>query len=88
LVSPDQTHLLYNNLGVYSDVDWNAPDYDRFPLFKKIQSIDVTLTPGECLFIPVGWWHYVQGIEPSLTVSFSNFVFPNEFQYLDPEIRD
>lgn len=88
LVSPSESHLVYNNLGVYSDVDWDVPDYDSYPLFKKVHRIEVTLNPGEMLFIPVGWWHYVKGVKPSLTISFSNFVFPNEFQYRDPEIRD
>jgi len=87
LVSPDQTHLLYNNVGVYSDVDWSDPDFDQFPLFKRVKTIDITLSAGEMLFIPVGWWHHVRAIEPSLTISFSNFVFPNAFQYMDPEIR-
>jgi hypothetical protein len=88
LISPDQTPLVYNNLGVYSEVDWNAPDYDRYPLFKKVESMEVTLVPGESLFLPVGWWHHVQSLEPSLSISFSNFVFPNYFQYADPEIRE
>jgi ribosomal protein L16 Arg81 hydroxylase len=88
LVSPEQTPFVYNSLGVYSDVDWNAPDYERFPLFRKVQSIEINLLPGESLFLPVGWWHYVKGVEPSLSISFSNFVFPNEFDYTDPEIRD
>jgi hypothetical protein len=87
LVSPDQTHLLYNNLGVYSDVDWDTPDYARYPLFKRVKKTEVLLSPGESLFIPVGWWHYVRAVDASLTISFSNFVFPNEFSYLDPEIR-
>jgi ribosomal protein L16 Arg81 hydroxylase len=88
LISPDQTPLVYNNLGVYSEVDWNTPDYERHPLFQRVESMEVTLMPGESLFIPVGWWHHVQSVEPSLSISFSNFLFPNEFQYADPEIRD
>jgi hypothetical protein len=88
LISPDQTPLVYNNLGVYSEVDWNTPDYERYPLFQKVESMNVSLLPGESLFIPVGWWHHVQSVEPSLSISFSNFVFPNEFQYADPEIRE
>lgn len=87
LVSPDQTHLLYNDVGVYSDVDWAAPDYERYPLFSKVKAIEVTLSPGEMLFIPVGWWHHVKALEPSITISLSNFVFPNDFRYMDPEIR-
>jgi len=88
LVSPGQTHLLYNRLGVYSDVDWLHPDFDRYPLFRDVHSIDVVLQPGEALFLPVGWWHYVRSLDPSLSISFSNFVFPNEYKYFDPEIKE
>jgi Cupin-like domain len=88
LVSPDQTHLLYNRLGVYSDVNWLNPDFGQHPLFRHVHSIDIVLQPGEALFLPVGWWHYIRSLDPSLSISFSNFVFPNEYQYVDPEIRD
>ena len=28
---------------------------------------------------PVGWWHYVRGLEVSITMTFTNFVFDNDF---------
>jgi lysine-specific demethylase 8 len=31
---------------------------------------DAVLRPGDALFIPRGWWHYVQSLEPSASVSF------------------
>ncbi|KAE8452695.1 hypothetical protein EG329_013954 [Mollisiaceae sp. DMI_Dod_QoI] len=39
----------------------------RFPLFKDADYVDCILEEGECLYIPLGWWHYVR----SLSVSFS-----------------
>ena len=35
--------------------------------------------PGDLLFLPVGWWHYVKGLSISMTVTFTNFVFANDF---------
>ncbi|KAK9239071.1 hypothetical protein V1525DRAFT_431164 [Lipomyces kononenkoae] len=31
---------------------------------------DCILAPGDGLFIPAGWWHYVKSLSPSFTVSF------------------
>ncbi|RFU24945.1 hypothetical protein B7463_g11392, partial [Scytalidium lignicola] len=42
--------------------------HERFPLFSEAKFIDCILEEGECLYIPLGWWHYVR----SLSVSFSN----------------
>ncbi len=35
--------------------------------------------PGEILFLPIGCLHFVEGLEISVTVSFTNFVFDNDF---------
>ena len=35
LIPSNQLHLVYNNIGVFSDVDCSRPDYDRYPLFKE-----------------------------------------------------
>ncbi|KAK9371214.1 hypothetical protein V1509DRAFT_613930 [Lipomyces kononenkoae] len=32
--------------------------------------VDCILAPGDGLFIPAGWWHYVKSLSPSFTVSF------------------
>jgi len=31
-------------------------NFDRFPLLKEAVVHDVTLRPGECLYIPAWWW--------------------------------
>jgi hypothetical protein len=41
-----------------------------FPLFKEAGYVEDILGPGECLFIPKGWWHYVRSLSPSCSVSF------------------
>jgi hypothetical protein len=37
------------------------------------------LNPGEILFLPIGCLHFVQGVDISVTVSFTNFIFDNDF---------
>lgn len=43
---------------------------ERFPKFKDAEFVEGVLRPGECLFIPKGWWHYVRSLSPSISVSF------------------
>lgn len=32
--------------------------------------VDCILEPGDTLYIPIGWWHYVRGLSVSFSVSF------------------
>lgn len=87
LISPQQTPLLYNYVGVFSKVDCENPDYQKYPLFKNVQIIEEVLQPGEVIFVPVGWWHQVKALNTSISLSFTNFVFPNYYTWQDPNIR-
>ncbi len=42
----------------------------EFPLFHKAQYVETILDEGECLYIPVGWWHYIRSLTVSFSVSF------------------
>lgn len=42
----------------------------NFPNFKDAKFVDCILEEGECLYIPVGWWHYVRSLSVSFSVSF------------------
>ena len=44
---------------IRSYVDVDNPDFKKFPLLKEAQGFEVTLEPGETLFIPSGFWHHV-----------------------------
>ncbi|KAI0132069.1 JmjC domain-containing protein 5 [Xylariales sp. AK1849] len=38
--------------------------------FKDVLFVDCILGPGDTLYIPIGWWHYVRGLSVSFSVSF------------------
>jgi len=79
LISPLQLPLIYNHNNCFCQVDLDKPDFDKFPLFKGVNVLEVELHAQEMLFLPVGWWHYVRGLSTSITVSFTNFDAPNSY---------
>ena len=79
LVSPMQTPYLYNERAVFSPLDLRHPERSKYPLMGKVQAIEVTLEPGDTLFIPVGWWHQVESLDVSIRLTITNFNAPNSF---------
>ncbi|XP_045317770.1 bifunctional peptidase and arginyl-hydroxylase JMJD5 isoform X2 [Leopardus geoffroyi] len=63
---PHDTHLLHNT----SQVDVENPDLEKFPKFAEAPFLSCILSPGEILFIPVKYWHYVRALDLSFSVSF------------------
>jgi hypothetical protein len=88
LIDPKYTTHIYNHIGVFSKIDLENPDYAKYPLCKDVPIIETILESGEMIFIPVGWWHQVKGLDVSIALSFTNFVFPNEYQFQNPNIID
>ncbi|KAF2812681.1 Clavaminate synthase-like protein [Mytilinidion resinicola] len=43
---------------------------EAFPGFRDVPYFEGILSPGECLYLPVGWWHFVKSLSPSFSVSF------------------
>jgi len=77
LISPFYSHKVYNHRSVFSQVDIYNPDYQKFPEFKDVDILEVVVEEGETMFLPVGWWHAVDSLEPSISISMVNFTFPN-----------
>ncbi|MFC0686987.1 cupin-like domain-containing protein [Novosphingobium clariflavum] len=79
MVPPSQTRLLYNHRHVFSAVrDLDDPArLAAYPLAQQVASYDVTLEPGDMLYIPIGWWHQVRSLEFSVMMTCTNFLWPN-----------
>lgn len=52
-----------------SQVDINNFDAEKFPKFKDIDFTIVMLEPGDVLYLPQKWWHYVQSLDTSISIS-------------------
>jgi len=83
-VSPLEWSRAYNLRGVFSEVDLERPDRERFPAFGEATVLEVIVEPGETMFLPLGWWHQVASLDVSLSFSYSCLSVPNHFQYPDP----
>lgn len=87
-ISPLQSPKLYNHFEVYSPIDLDRPDLDRYPLFRDVTVLEVIAEPGDTVFLPLGWWHQVTALDVSLSFSYSNLAFPNHYHFANPTIRD
>ncbi len=54
---------------VASEVDINNFDADKHPLIHNVDFQIATLEPGDILFVPQNWWHYVQALDSSISIS-------------------
>lgn len=81
LVPASHWPLIYTDASFFSGIDSEKPDLSGRHQFGKATVLDVILEAGEVLFIPVGWSHQVRTIEPSIMISFTNFLFPNHYDW-------
>jgi hypothetical protein len=88
LISVAETARLYNSRHCFSEIDLGQPDLARFPAFQGVPVAECILQPGEILFLPVGWWHYVEGLDLSVTMAFTNFRWDNDFYSHYPKGHD
>ncbi|MCE9672262.1 cupin-like domain-containing protein [Myxococcus stipitatus] len=82
LIPSFQRHLMYPRYGTFSHVDAERPDAERFPLYAETHRVEAVLEPGDLVFIPVGWWHWVRALDVSASVTFHHFKVPQGNTYL------
>lgn len=69
---PSCSHIVGNYPHVhFSEInDTELVDPKQFPDFSNASTIEVTLEPGDMLFIPAGWWHEVRSLLSSVSLNF------------------
>ena len=68
-ISRFRSTSLDKELGVES-VNARMAEQQNFPRVGHAKFVEGILGPGECLYIPLGWWHYVESLSTSFSVSF------------------
>jgi hypothetical protein len=56
--------------GQFSKLDLRGIDLERHPELRRAHPIEGVLHPGDALFIPSGVWHYLEGDDETMSVSF------------------
>ena len=72
LFAPDQTPYLYkvpHALISREDIDFDNPDFDKWPALKQAKGLVADLEHGEMLYMPEGYWHYMKYITPGFSMS-------------------
>jgi hypothetical protein len=71
LIAPKYSDLLYRlPFTTFSLVDLDKPDYHKYPGLEYVEAQECTLEPGDSLFMPSGYWHYITYIEGGFSVSY------------------
>jgi hypothetical protein len=78
LVASEDTPAMRNHRHCYSL--WNSDDLlPGLAQDGKPAVLECTIGPGEALFIPIGWWHHVEGLNQTIGMSFTRFRWNNDF---------
>ena len=52
-----------------SQVNPMNPDFEKHPMFKHVTILQGELKPGDVLFIPRGWYHYIYSPQESISLN-------------------
>lgn len=72
LFAPDQTPFLYkvpHSLISREDIDFDNPDFDKWPALKQAKGFVADLEHGEMLYMPEGYWHYMKYLTAGFSMS-------------------
>jgi ribosomal protein L16 Arg81 hydroxylase len=73
---PDQSPYLYRvpySLIAREDIDFTDPDFEKWPALQQAQGYVCELNHGEMLYMPEGYWHYMQYLTPGFSISLRSY---------------
>ncbi len=81
IIPPLSAALVQQAQGYYAHEDWKnlVADEDDALAIRTVE-----LSAGEALFLPIGYWHEVEALEPSIHVSMLGFQRPNSANWYRP----
>ena len=76
-VSPLELLKMQNTNAVFSPLD-------LADLTLPVRVIECTVEEGEAIFLPLAWWHQVESLDVSVSISFSGLPISNSYEYFSP----
>lgn len=72
LFDQKQSKALYKvplSVHTIEEIDYENPDYEKYPALKKAEGYEVFMEHGDALYIPGAMWHYNRYLEPGFSLS-------------------
>lgn len=76
--APQDGHLMYEETksplqsGEYSPVNPFQINHKKYPNFHQATEYEITVGPGDIVYVPHGWWHAEQSLaKPTMNVSYA-----------------
>lgn len=72
LFPPSESKYMYkvpHALIANEEIDFNHPDFDKFPALKKAKGMQAYLEHGDALYMPEGYWHFMTYLTPGFSMS-------------------
>ena len=82
LIPAIELHRVSNMIGVFSSL--NLSDPSTLQGIREVYGANVyefTLNAGDAIFIPMGWWHYIEALTRSISVSFHGLNLPESVSW-------
>ncbi|CAF0759195.1 unnamed protein product [Didymodactylos carnosus] len=72
-ISKMQTRIPYEESSVYANINFVSTNRQIFESIKDVDTIEIILKPGDVLFIPKHWWHFVYSLDKT-TISLNTWL--------------
>lgn len=69
---PSETKYMYkvpHSLISHQEIDFNNPDFEKWPALKRAKGYTTNLKHGEALYMPEGYWHQMTYLTPGFSMS-------------------
>uniref|UniRef100_T1JG22 JmjC domain-containing protein n=1 Tax=Strigamia maritima TaxID=126957 RepID=T1JG22_STRMM len=63
------TRIPYEESSVFSKLNVGNPQLNAYPDFQNTTPYVICLQPGDVLFVPRHWWHYVESLDTAVSVN-------------------
>ncbi|MCG8476471.1 MAG: cupin-like domain-containing protein [Cytophagales bacterium] len=72
LFSPKYDRELYRvpfSVHNLEEINLENPDFSAYPALREVEGYETVLQPGDTLFMPSGWWHFMRYLEGGFGLS-------------------